>query len=162
VATPVLGLPPGKAADPVVALALNVTAVALAALAPDVDHAGATLSRAAGGPGRAAARGVQAVLGHRGPLHSAPAALLAGVLAEVLGRRLGVTGLGLLVGCGWATHVLAHTLTDRGGPVLYPLWRQRVKLPRELGPATGGTGEAAVVAAGLLACGEWIALGFVA
>jgi hypothetical protein len=34
-----------------------------------------------------------------------------------------------------------------------------VRLPWGFGPATGGTGEAAVVVAGLLACGGWTALG---
>jgi membrane-bound metal-dependent hydrolase YbcI (DUF457 family) len=70
-----------------------------------------------------------------------------------------VTGLGLLVGYGWAAHVLAGALTDRGVPLLWPLRRRRVRLPRGIGPATGGRGEAAVVVAGLLACGGWIAAG---
>jgi hypothetical protein len=92
-------------------------------------------------------------------------ALLAGGLAAVLGARLGVAGLGLLVGYGWAAHVQADALTDRGVPLLWPLrplWRRRVRLPWGLGPATGGKGEAAVVVAGLLACGGWIALGLAA
>ncbi len=100
-------------------------------------------------------------LEHRGPgpLHSARAALLAGLLGEFLGRWLGVTGLGLVVGSGWAAHVLAYALTDRGVPLLWPRWRRRVRLPYGLGPSTGGTGEAVLVAAGLLTCYGWIAAG---
>jgi inner membrane protein len=159
VAVPVLALPATEAtADPVVAVALSAGVVALAALAPDLDHAGSTLARVAGPVGRGVAR----LLKHRGPLHSALAALLAGVLAGLLGSRLGVTGLGPLAGYGWAAHVLTDALTDRGVPLLWPLRRRRVRLPWGLGPATGGTGEAVVVVAGLLACGGWIAAGLVA
>jgi inner membrane protein len=163
VAVPVLGVSSGvSAADPVVAVALSVAVVALAALAPDLDHAGSTLARVAGPVSRGFARGLAGLLKHRGPLHSPLAALLAGLLAALLGARLGVTGLGLLVGYGWAAHVLADALTDRGVPLLWPVRRRRVRLPWGLGPATGGAGEAVVVVAGLLACGGWIALGLAA
>jgi membrane-bound metal-dependent hydrolase YbcI (DUF457 family) len=163
VTVPVLGVPAGEsAADPVVAVAVSIGVVALTALAPDLDHAGSTLARVAGPISRGFARGLSRLLKHRGPLHSAPAALLAGVLAALLGARVGVGGLGLLVGCGWAAHVLADALTDRGVPLLWPLWRRRVRLQWGLGPATGGRGEATLVAAGLLACGGWIALGLAA
>jgi membrane-bound metal-dependent hydrolase YbcI (DUF457 family) len=84
---------------------------------------------------------------------------VAGALAALLGARLGVTGLGPLVGYGGAAHVLADAVTDRGVPLFWPLWRRRVRLPFGLGPATGGAGEAVLVVAGLLACGGWIALG---
>jgi inner membrane protein len=160
VVVPVLGLSAVEAAaDPVVAVALSVGVVAVAALAPDLDHAGSTLARVAGPVSRGLARGLARLLKHRGPLHSPLAALLAGGLTGLLGARLGVTGLGLLVGYGWAAHVLADALTDRGVPLLWPLRRRRVRLPWGLGPTTGGTGEAAVVVAGLLACGGWVALG---
>jgi hypothetical protein len=89
-------------------------------------------------------------------------ALSAGVLAALLGARLGVSGVGLLVGYGWAAHVLADALTDRGVPLLWPLWRRRARLPWGVGPSTGGTGEAVAVVAGLLACGGWIALALAA
>jgi membrane-bound metal-dependent hydrolase YbcI (DUF457 family) len=145
-----------------VAVALSAGVVALAALAPDLDHAGSTLARVAGPVSRALPRGLSRLLKHRGPLHSPLAALTAGVLAGLLGARLGVTGLGPLVGYGWAAHVLTDALTDRGVPLLWPLRRRPVRLPWGLGPATGGTGEAVVVLAGLLACGGWIAAGFVA
>jgi inner membrane protein len=163
VVVPVLGLPPSQAAaDPVVAVALSVGAVPLAALAPDLDHAGSTLARVAGPVSRALARGLARLLKHRGPLHSPLAALAVGVLAALLGARLGVSGLGQLVGYGWAAHVLADALTDRGVPLLWPLWRRRVRLPWGLGPATGGIGEASVVVATLLACGGWMAVGLAA
>jgi inner membrane protein len=163
VAVPVLELPAGEAApDPVVAVALSAGVAALAALAPDLDHAGSTLARFAGPVSWALARGLARLLKHRGSLHSALAAVAAGVLAALLGQRLGLAGLGLLVGYGWASHVLADALTDRGVPLLWPLRRRRVRPPWGLGPATGGRGEAAVVVAGLLACGGWIALGLAA
>lgn len=48
---PVLRLPGGgDPADPVLPVALGVAIVALAALAPDLDHAGGTLARSAGPP----------------------------------------------------------------------------------------------------------------
>jgi membrane-bound metal-dependent hydrolase YbcI (DUF457 family) len=144
------------------AVALGVAVVALAALAPDLDRAGSTLARVASPVSRVIARAVARLLKHRGPLHSAPAALAAGGLAALLGQRLGLAGLGLLVGYGWAAHVLADALTDRGVPLWWPLWRRRVRLPWGLGPATGGKGEAAVVVAGLVACVGWIALGIAA
>ena len=77
----------------------------------------------------------------------------------MLGVSLGVVNLGALVGYGWAAHVLADALTDRGVPLLWPLWRRRVRLPYGLGPATGGWGETLTVVAMLLVCGWWGALG---
>jgi membrane-bound metal-dependent hydrolase YbcI (DUF457 family) len=130
VVAPVLGLPPGESAvDPMVSVAISAGVVALAALAPDLDHAGSTLARVAGPVSRGFARGVARLLKHRGPLHSPLAALAAGGLAALLGARLGVTGLGPLVGYGWAAHVLTDALTDRGVPLLWPLRRRRVRLP---------------------------------
>jgi inner membrane protein len=157
---PVLGLPPGEtASDPVVSIALSVGVVAAAALAPDIDHARGTVGRAAGAPGRLAAGTVSRLLKHRGPLHSALAAAGAGVIAELLGERVGVTGLGVLVAFGWASHILADALTDRGVPLLWPLWRKRLRLPFGLGIATGSGAEAVIVVAGVLLCAAWIALG---
>jgi inner membrane protein len=162
-ALPVLGLPPGEtASDPVVLIALSVGVVAAASLAPDIDHARGTVGRAAGAPGRLAAGTVSRLLKHRGPLHSALAAAGAGVVAELLGERLGVTGLGALVAFGWASHILADALTDRGVPLLWPLWRKRLRLPFGLGIATGSGAEAVIVVAGLLLCAAWIALGLYA
>ena len=159
-ALPVLGLPPGESAsDPLVLIALSVGVVAVAALAPDIDHARGTVGRAGGAPGRFAAGTVSRVLKHRGPLHSALAAAVAGVVAELLGERLGVTGLGALVAFGWAAHILADALTERGVPLLWPLWRKRLRLPFGLGITTGSGAEAAVVVAGVLLCAIWIALG---
>jgi inner membrane protein len=157
---PVLAVPPGEtSSDPVVLVALSAGIVALAALAPDIDHARGSIGRAAGVPGRVTAGVVSRVLKHRGPLHSALAALVAGVVAELLGERFGATGLGVLVGFGWASHVLADALTDRGVPLLWPLWRRRVRLPFGLGIATGGGAEAVIVVAALLLCAGWIAWG---
>lgn len=113
-------------------------------------------------PGRVVAGAVGRLLGHRGPLHSAVAALVAGVLGELPGERFGGGGLGLLVGYGWVAHVLADAVTDRGMPLLWPLWRRRVRLLYGLGPATGGVGEAVAVTVGLLLSGGWIALALAA
>jgi membrane-bound metal-dependent hydrolase YbcI (DUF457 family) len=160
VVLPVLGLPPGEtASDPTVLIALSAGVVALAALAPDIDHARGSVGRAAGLPGRLAAGTVSRLVKHRGPLHSALAAVAAGVLAEFLGQRLGVSGLGILVAYGWASHVLTDALTDRGVPLQWPLWRRRLRLPFRLGITTGGGAEAVLVVLGLLLCAAWIALG---
>jgi inner membrane protein len=157
---PVLRVPPGEmASDPVVLIALSAGIVALAALAPDVDHARGSIGRAAGVPGRVAAGAVSRVLKHRGPLHSALAALAAGLLAELLGERFGATGLGALIAFGWASHVLADALTDRGVPLFWPLWRRRLRLPFGLGISTGSGAEAVIVVAALLLCAGWIAWG---
>jgi hypothetical protein len=43
---------------------------------------------------------------------------------------------------GWAAHILADTLTDRGAPLLWTRWHRRVRLPLRLGPATGATDAA--------------------
>jgi LexA-binding, inner membrane-associated putative hydrolase len=67
-----------------VAEALGRAVVALAALAPDLDHAGSTLARIAGPVSQVPARGVARLLKHRGPLHCALAALLADALAAAL------------------------------------------------------------------------------
>jgi hypothetical protein len=53
-AVPILRPSPGGApVDPVLPVALSIAVVALASLAPDLDHAGSTLARVAGAPGRA-------------------------------------------------------------------------------------------------------------
>ncbi len=140
------------------ALALSVATVMLAALAPDVDHGGSAVARSLGILSRAVASVAERVLHHRGPLHSALAAVVAGVLSELLGPQLGVAGLGLLVGYGWATHVLADAVTACGVPLLWPLWRRRLRLPYGLAPPTGGRVEALTVLGTVLACVWWGAL----
>jgi inner membrane protein len=149
-----LALAPGD--RPWVAVSLAV--VLGAALAPDLDSAGSTAARSLGLASRSVAWAVQHVLHHRGPLHSALAVLVAGVLFALLGAQLGLSGLGPLVAFGWASHVLADAVTDRGVPLLWPLRRRRVRLPYGLGPATGGPGEVLLVGAFLLLCGWWVFL----
>lgn len=67
---------------------------------------------------------------HRGPVHSLAAALVVGLLALVVARRLRPTGestrAGLAVGVAYGTHVLldwmgADTSTPRGLMALWPL-----------------------------------------
>ena len=160
---PVLRFPEGALpADPVVAVALSVGVVAVAALLPDLDHGRGTIGRAGGLVGRAGTRTVQRLLGHRGPLHSALAALAAGVLGALLGQALGIGNLGWLVAYGWAAHLLADAVTEGGVPLLWPVWRRRLRLPLRLGLKTGGAGEALAVVAGVVACLGWIALGLAA
>ncbi len=144
------------------ALALSVAIVALAALAPDVDHGGSAMARSLGALSRAVAGIVERWGHHRGPLHSLLAVLVAGALAELLGSRLDLSELGRLVGYGWATHVLADALTARGVPLLWPLWRQRLRLPYKLAPPSGGRVEALAVLGTVLACVWWGALGLAA
>jgi inner membrane protein len=160
----VVGVAPGDAGPPgdPAGLALGLAVVVLAALAPDLDSAGSAAARSLGPLSRLPARAVQLLLHHRGPLHSALAVLAAGVLGGLLGARLGLAGVGAAVAFGWGTHVLADAVTDRGVPLLWPLWRRRVRLPFGLGPATGGPGEAVLVVSGLLGCVVWGALGLAA
>jgi membrane-bound metal-dependent hydrolase YbcI (DUF457 family) len=157
---PVLQIPEGTvAADPVLAVALSVVVVAVAALLPDLDHGRGAIGRAGGMVGRVGTRTVQRLLGHRGPLHSVLAALAAGVAGALLGQALGLGNLGWLVAYGWGAHLLADAVTDGGVPLLWPVWRRRLRLPFRLGLKTGGSGEALVVVAGVVACLGWMALG---
>src|SRR5262245_43961990 len=71
-----LALAPGD----LLRVAVSLAVVLGAALAPDLDSAGSTAARSLGLASRSVAWTVQHVLHHRGPLHSALAVLVSGVL----------------------------------------------------------------------------------
>ncbi|MDQ3702609.1 MAG: metal-dependent hydrolase, partial [Chloroflexota bacterium] len=88
----------------------------------------------------------------------AVAVILVGGMAELLGARIGVGGLGQIVAYGWATHVLADAVTAGGVPLLWPLRRRRVRLPWGIAPPTGGRMEALTVLGTVLLSVWWGAL----
>jgi inner membrane protein len=57
-------------------------------------------------------------LGHRGPFHSIPMALLVGFLAYLVAGRADVA---IAVVAGWLSHLVADDLTHLGQPLLWPL-----------------------------------------
>ena len=66
---------------------------------------------------------MSSVYGHRGACHSLFAAVLAGGVAAIFHRRLGVRPLtaGVLVSAAMASHGILDMMTDGGQPVAY-LW----------------------------------------
>jgi inner membrane protein len=112
-----------------------IAAGALGALAPDLDHPQAALSRKIG-PLALPFRLVK----HRGILHSGVAAAIA-IGAAALGVSIYATAAGL----GYVSHLVLDGLTVQGIPLLWPSGRRF----RLLGLTTGGIGEL-VVLLGLL------------
>jgi membrane-bound metal-dependent hydrolase YbcI (DUF457 family) len=69
-------------------------------------------------------------LGHRGPFHSIPLALLVGCIAYVVTGRAEVAIAVLL---GWLSHLVADDMTHMGQPLLWPLTNRLVHVtPRAL------------------------------
>jgi inner membrane protein len=134
-------------------LAVGAVVAAACGLAPDADSAGSQAARAGGLPTRAAARLLQLLLGHRGPLHSLAAVALAWWVGLVLGLALEVDGLAGVAAFGWSAHLLLDALTPRGVPLLWPL-PLRFHLPP--GVVTGSLAEQLVLLVVLLLCGWWI------
>ncbi len=142
--------------------AATLMLVALGAVLPDLDHPHAWLAQL-----RLARRGwlhairpfllpslvIHHELGHRGVLHS-----LLPLAALVAGTHLqgsvvpGVASASAALAWGYALHLLADLMTRQGVPLLLPIWRGRLRLPRPLAIRTGGLGEALyVLAVALLA-----------
>ncbi len=107
----IAGLPP---ADPAM-----VGMAAFGALLPDIDHPGSWAGR------RFAVISIplSTVIGHRGVTHSLIATLLLGVCLYVYG--LGFALAPLLV--GYASHLVADSLTPSGVPWLWP-WKRTFSL----------------------------------
>jgi inner membrane protein len=138
----------------------SLLAVSLGALLPDIDHPQALLAQwkpaGKGGPlgmwrlfRPLVLPSVMAreTLGHRGALHSLAAALVVCTAAEFLAQAAGAPGFGTTLAWGYAAHLLADMATRRGIPLLWPLTRRRVALPRPVTVRTGGFGEALYLAA---------------
>jgi len=124
-----------------------VAAVAtVAALLPDVDSDEATIrqvtgtARSGGCFGRLLSVGVTLLGGHRGALtHSLLAWLVASLVAGVYfrGSMLFVT-----FALGYLSHLVADALTMEGVPLLWPIYRKRIRLlPALLAIRTGGARE---------------------
>jgi inner membrane protein len=148
------GAAAGGADDPLRVLAVSVVIAAVAALAPDIDKASSMIARSLGPVTRAPSWLAEHTLGHRGPLHSLVAAVVVYALGRAAEGPLGATGLGAVLAFGWTTHLIADGITRGGIPLLWPLWRRRIRLPLRI--ASGGTLEALVVALVLLVSAWWI------
>ena len=70
-------------------------------------------------------------LKHRGMTHTVWALLLWGMLGRGLEHELGIPGVTATAVAGYASHLLADTLTPNGVKWLYPLYKKSIKfLPR--------------------------------
>lgn len=114
--------------------AAGAAAGALGALAPDLDHPRAALSRRVGPLGLPFR-----VFAHRGALHSAAAAALLLVAALAVAGEL--QQFALVAAAGYASHIVLDGLTVSGVPLLWPSAR-RFRLLRI---RTGTTGEKIVL-----------------
>lgn len=67
-------------------------------------------------------------LSHRGLSHTIWAVLLWGAIGWEFEQHLQIEGIALVSLCGYASHLIADTLTPRGVKWLYPLYKRSVKL----------------------------------
>ncbi len=140
----------------VLALPVALAIVALASLLPDLDHPEGRLAneRVLGIPIlKPFAWIIHAIFGHRGVTHSLLVLVGIVLLGNLPGLPWAWANLGLLVGWGYAFHLLADSLTKSGIPLLWPL-DFRFGLPpiRSLRFATGSWREGFTVAFLTLAC----------
>lgn len=115
---------------------------ALIALAPDIDHAGSTISR------RVPAAGlVSLFVKHRGFTHSL---LAIGLSGFIFSRIFYTDKLTLLIVASLASHLICDMLTPSGIPLLWPLrgrWRLAPQIAAPLIPlAEMGLGAGALLA----------------
>ncbi|MEW5953263.1 MAG: metal-dependent hydrolase [Bacillota bacterium] len=108
-----------------------VAAAAVAALGPDIDHAGSLATKILGPAGRVTA----ALTTHRGVTHSPVAAAALGLLLLVLGAP---TPYVMATVAGYLSHLVLDSLNPQGVPWLWPLLRRKITLPLV---RTGGTIE---------------------
>jgi inner membrane protein len=149
---PLLGGPALAGASGGLLVGLSLALASASALGPDLDKSGSSLARAGGWGTEALAWGLEHTLQHRGPLHSLLALVGVVLAGNALGLALGVTGLGAVVGFGWAAHLLGDVGTRRGIPLFWPL-RLHVRPPLTF---TTGTWQEALVLAGAMAvCLAW-------
>jgi inner membrane protein len=138
------------------ALPVALALVLLGSLLPDLDHPEGRLAneRILGIPVlKPLSWLIGAVFGHRGATHSLLA--LAGLVAlgDLPFLPWAWAHLGLLLGWGYASHLLADMLTKSGVPLLWPLdWRIGFPPLRALRFTTGTWPEGLVVAVLTLAC----------
>lgn len=133
-------------------LAAGCGVAVVGGLAPDLDTPHSTIARMGHLPLRLASWLIRLTVGHRGPLHSLVAVAVVWQLGDVLGRAVGIAGLGDVLAFGWLVHVLLDAWTRHGVPLFWPL-RVQVRLPPSF--ATGGPLETPLLLAGLVACAWW-------
>ncbi|MCL6612374.1 MAG: metal-dependent hydrolase [Peptococcaceae bacterium] len=85
----------------------------VAALLPDIDHPGSYIGQRI----PVLPTIIKWTVGHRGPFHSLAAALVAGVIALIIGGK----AVGLVVMIGYLAHLLGDLFTLSGVPLLFPL-----------------------------------------
>lgn len=138
------------------ALPVALALVLLGSLLPDLDHSEGRLAneRILGIPIlKPLSWLIGVIFGHRGATHSLLA--LAGLVAlgELPILPWSWAHLGLLLGWGYAFHLLADMMTKSGVPLLWPLdWRIGLPPFRALRFTTGTWPEGVIVAFLTLAC----------
>ncbi|MCD9020926.1 metal-dependent hydrolase [Cohnella silvisoli] len=68
-------------------------------------------------------------LDHRGMTHTVWALFLWGAIGMGLEKQLGIDGITIVSVAGYASHLLADTLTPNGVKWLYPLYKKSIKIP---------------------------------
>ncbi|MFC5700284.1 metal-dependent hydrolase [Cohnella faecalis] len=68
-------------------------------------------------------------LKHRGMTHTVWALLLWALIGRGLERQLGLDGIMAASAAGYASHLLADTLTPQGVKWLYPIYKKSIKFP---------------------------------
>jgi membrane-bound metal-dependent hydrolase YbcI (DUF457 family) len=113
-------------------IGLGVPIAAIAALGPDIDHGGSTISHRVWGPfhwriGTGIGRSLG---GHRMGAHSFLSIAVVFCLTSltVLWEPLGGWWLPLAYTLGWACHILGDVLTEHGVGLLYPYSKRRFRL----------------------------------
>lgn len=120
---------------PIEIAVVTITAAAIGALLPDLDHPQAALSRRVG----IAAAPVRLFFGHRGATHGLLAVLLAFVAALAVAPAMQLYGLAAAL--GYASHIVLDAATFSGVPLFWP-WPRRFRV---LPIRTGGTAEKVVL-----------------
>jgi inner membrane protein len=127
-------------------LALCAGAAMLGALLPDLDAEESEIKGVLGLVGSITTTLIQTIgVSHRGLTHYGLTTILVGGVATLLGWRLGYGDVGLALGLGYASHVLADAMTLAGVPLLWPLSEKFHLLPRPLRLRTGSAVERLVL-----------------
>ncbi|WP_239616704.1 metal-dependent hydrolase [Cohnella mopanensis] len=65
---------------------------------------------------------------HRGMTHTVWALLLWGAIGQGLEKQLGIVGITTVAAAGYASHLIADTLTPNGVKWLYPFYKKSIKV----------------------------------
>ena len=117
-------------------------AAILGALLPDIDGQDSTIRGELGLAGGCLAGLLRLLrVKHRGLTHFGLTGLLVCLAGAWLGQQSGYPDLGLALGLGYLSHLLADALTLSGAPLLWPLPGRIHLLPRPFRVRTGGPSE---------------------